>query len=572
MIKKLLFWFILVSLAGVIIQSCATSRLARSDKDKIIARVNGQEILLETLQQKIEELGYHSTSPQEDLQKKETALNEIIVDVIVKQKARALDLSNDQAFQEGKAEHMDKLLLDLLYEKEIIEKSEVTPEEIETYYRENPYEFYRIPDKAQVSRILIKIQADPAAPDYPQEEQETLDRILTIRQRIIDGEDFGQLAKEFSEDDLSGAKGGDMGFVSRGMLVPEFEDFIFSAGLNELSQPIKSPQGYNLLIVRERKQGEKRELDDEVRGLTKDYLKKEKANQKAADYLKELKEKASFVFNEDVLASADSLITDDPWVLVINQQDTIRYDYYSGLWKVYGSDTDQDTIRRDHKQNFLKDLPLVTQLLLRQDAKAKGYLSRPEYLEEEESYTLKMAVEKIKAVPAMEVRAYRPTETEVYDYYLANRQEYPTDSSIHVYHILFQDSALAEKVRREISSGADFVEMAEKYHSGTWPQGTTSYDLGFISDQMVPENFYKAAALLQVSEVSQPVRTEYGYHLIKSVERIKSLLDPYKPGIRNKMMKLKVQEVKERWERKLREESDIWIDQNLLRKIKLKKA
>jgi len=100
----------------------------------------------------------------------------------------------------------------------------------------------------------------------------------------------------------------------------------------------------------------------------------------------------------------------------------------------------------------------------------------------------------------------------------------------------------------------------------------TSYDLGFVSDLMVPWDFYRAAALLDTGQISRPVKTEYGYHLIKVVERVRSLLDPYKPGIRNTLRKLKVEEVKNRWEKKLREESDIWIDAKLLKKIRLEKT
>ena len=542
------------------------------EKDTVVARVNGEEIVLETLQGKMEELGYSATSAQEDQQKKEAALNEIIVNMIVEQKARALDLSQDEVFQEDKAEHMEKLLLNLLYRKEILDKIEITDEEIEAFYRENPYEFYEVPDKAKVSRILINIRAQPQSPEYPQAEKEALDEILAIRQRIVDGKDFAELAKELSQDERSAHKGGDIGLVSRGGVVPEFEDFIFSANLNELSQPIRSPQGYNLLIVRERKEGEKRELDDEVRKLARNYMKKEREKQMATDYVEKLKEEGDFVFNQDALSLPDSLVKDDPWVMIINQQDTIWYDYYNPYWKAGESYFDLDTITLEHKKDYAKRLPDVLPLLLKQAAEAKGYGNLPEYLEEEERYTLEVAQDRVTGVPANEVKYYRPSEGEVYDYYLSHRDSYPTDSSMHVYHILLQDSALAEKVRKEILSGADFVEMAEKYHSGKGPQGMTSYDLGFVSDLMVPRDFYRAAALLDTGQISRPVKTEYGYHLIKVVERVRSLLDPYKPGIRNTLRRLKVEEVRNSWEKKLREESDIWIDANLLKKIKLEKT
>ena len=62
MIKKLFFGLVSVFLAALIIQSCSTARFARLEKDKIIARVNDQDVPLLTLQEKLEELGYHSNS------------------------------------------------------------------------------------------------------------------------------------------------------------------------------------------------------------------------------------------------------------------------------------------------------------------------------------------------------------------------------------------------------------------------------------------------------------------------------------------------------------------------------
>jgi parvulin-like peptidyl-prolyl isomerase len=570
MIKRFSFRLVLIFLCGAIILSCSTTRFTRKEKNDIIAKINGQEIFLEKLEEKIEKLGYFTTSPEEDLEKKTKALNELIIDVLIHQKAQVVDMSEDTSFQRYLAERMGDYLLDLLFEDEIAEEITVTPEEIENYYQDHPDDFYWIPDKAKASRILIKIDALPGSADYPQEEQKALNRISQIRQRIINGEDFAELAKELSEDPLSAKKGGNIGLVRRDKLIPEFREFIFSANLNELSQPIRSPQGYNLLIVREIIKGEKRGLDQDARSLTREFLKEEKQKRKVAEYIKYLKGKNSFAFNNYALSSPSSLLSENPWVLIINQKDTIWYNSYYSLWESYKSRIDEDTIKLEHKKDLLLDAPLVINLLLRQEAEEKGYSSLPEYQEKKRNYIISAGEQKIRAELEEEMTKSKPTEEEVYQYYLAHRESYPADSSLHVYHILFRDSLSAEKVREKIIKGADFVEMAEKHHHPMESKDDSSYDLGFISDQKISGEFYKAASILKVGEISPPVKTKYGYHLIKLVERERGLLDTYKAGIRRKLVKQKAKQIKENWEKKLRAESDIWVDEDLLERVKLR--
>ena len=568
MTKKVYFGFVLIFITAIIILSCSTSRLVR-EENVILAKVNNQDILLKDLKNKLDELNYYSTSPEEDLEKKGEALDDLITDQLVKQKARTLDLSDDMLFQQEKDKHMKKFLMNMLYRNEINQEIVVTDQEIEEYYREHPYEYYLVPDKARVGRILIKIKGKVNSPDYPRKEQKALDRISIIRQRIINGEDFSELARELSEDSWSAKRSGNLGYVMRRSIIPPFEDFVFFANLNELSQPIRSPEGWNLLIVRERIAGEKSELDERARTKTREYLEKEKQNLRALEYVERLKEKTSFVFNEYALSCPDSLISNNPWVLILNQQDSIWYNWYRYVWEAYKKDIKDDSLLLEYKKDILINSSLVINPLIRQEAREKGYLNLPEYREQEKQFTLTWAEEKIRKELKNEISAYHPDEEEIYDYYLAHRESYPRDSSIHVYHILLEDSLLAEEIREKIIGGAAFEEMAKKYHGGIEIKGNTSYDLGFISDQTMPEEFYKAAVLLQEGQVSQIVRTEYGYHLIKLVERTSSLLNPYKPGIRIKLEKLKAQHLKKEWEEKLREESQIWVNEDLLKNAKL---
>ena len=81
-----------------------------------------------------------------------------------------------------------------------------------------------------------------------------------LRQRILDGEDFADLALRYSEDPGSGAEGGDLGWAGRGRYVPEFDEVAFSLEVGEISEPVKTTFGYHIIELLER--DDEREKDE----------------------------------------------------------------------------------------------------------------------------------------------------------------------------------------------------------------------------------------------------------------------------------------------------------------------
>ncbi|MDR8523269.1 MULTISPECIES: peptidylprolyl isomerase [Shewanella] len=74
---------------------------------------------------------------------------------------------------------------------------------------------------------------------------------LELKQQILDGADFGDVAKAHSSCPSS-AQGGDLGSFGPGMMVREFDEVVFSAPLNEVQGPVKTQFGYHLLEVTSR--------------------------------------------------------------------------------------------------------------------------------------------------------------------------------------------------------------------------------------------------------------------------------------------------------------------------------
>lgn len=105
-------------------------------------------------------------------------------------------------------------------------------------------------------------------------------------------------------------------------------------------------------------------------------------------------------------------------------------------------------------------------------------------------------------------------ENEAKEYYEKNQDMFKTEEEVRARHILVAEEEEARKVADEIKAGKDFEEAAKEY--STCPSKERGGDLGFFSrGKMVPE-FEEAAFGLEVGELSHLVKTQFGYHIIKT--------------------------------------------------------
>ncbi|MBL8514628.1 MAG: peptidylprolyl isomerase [Betaproteobacteria bacterium] len=127
-------------------------------------------------------------------------------------------------------------------------------------------------------------------------DEDAKSRLARLRERIIGGADFAELAKVHS-DDPSNAKGGDLGWISPGDTVPEFERVMNGLRDNELSNPFQSQFGWHLLQVIERKtEG----LSEERKRLAaRNVLRQRKADEAYQDWLRQTRDRAFVEFRKD---------------------------------------------------------------------------------------------------------------------------------------------------------------------------------------------------------------------------------------------------------------------------------
>lgn len=209
------------------------SELAADDSDDDSAEVdpNLQASVLTTLvrteilQQAAEERGIEVTDEQRSEQRVEVveqaggeeALQEVLTQSNVSDE-ELQDNLNDQAIQSQ--------ISDALAE-------EVTDEEVQTAYEQDPQGQYG--EKVEVRHILT----------------ETEEQANEAIGRIEEGEEFGEVAQDLSTDPGSAEQGGELGPVTRGMTVEEFDEAAFSADVGELVGPVATDFGFHVLEVTE---------------------------------------------------------------------------------------------------------------------------------------------------------------------------------------------------------------------------------------------------------------------------------------------------------------------------------
>ena len=121
------------------------------------------------------------------------------------------------------------------------EQTEVDASEVKAFYEDNPEQFEQ-PQQVRASHILVKVEED-ASED---EQQAAREKLLEAKERIEDGEEFSEVAREVSEGPSS-ERGGDLNYFGRGQMVPEFEEAVFNMEVGELSDLVKTSFGFHLI-------------------------------------------------------------------------------------------------------------------------------------------------------------------------------------------------------------------------------------------------------------------------------------------------------------------------------------
>jgi peptidyl-prolyl cis-trans isomerase C len=539
----------------------------------VVAEVDSFQITVADVQRKLSDLSKGRSGVMAD-ELKWDAVNDLINEYLAKIRSRSIPVEDDTAFVRRANYLLDQIVAQEIFNQAVLKICTVSEEEALERYRKNP-ESYREEAWVHASHILITPVSDTLLLTarqretgwWPKTDEEARAIADSLRRMIQAGYSFDTLAQTWSQDMASGLNGGDLGFFPPGQMVPEFDSAAFYTPVGEVSSPVKTQFGFHLIKVFSRQKERIRPLSDSLKNAIKQRILNDRVIARSRVFLDSLYQTAGLIYNESIFNRTDSALQiEKVWAAASLVGDTIWSDRFVAQLALARPIAPGGKVDRDYKIGILKEL--FTPLLIRRAAKDLK-------IDENEFYLTQKAQiyqnERLARVWQNATLNYTPAEDEIKEYYRLHRQDFlPSDSlSVHVQQMVFKTRKEAEKVQQELLSGADFTLLARKYFPGDSDIAQEAFDLGFISPPAMPKDFFAVAETLTIGAVSHPIRTQWGYHLIRVVARRPDLsLEIARPKIVVAIRKAKQEEHRQRWETGLREGHKISIRERILKGIK----
>ncbi|MEK3989083.1 peptidylprolyl isomerase [Robertmurraya sp. FSL R5-0851] len=283
--EKLLRKKLVITIVTALIGLAIIAGILLSTKDSVIAKVGDASISEDELQQTLldqygaDALDVLITNKLIELEADKQKLTVSDEEVDEELATLAESYGGETALEEAvvaSGSTMDDVRDDIISyiktEKLLEPRIEITDEELQTYFDENK-DTFATAEQVQASHILV---ADEATANE-------------VKSKLDAGEDFSELAKEYSTDTTTAESGGDLGYFSSGDMVAEFEEVAFALGVDEISAPVKTDYGYHIIKVVDHQEAKEANFEDSKEEIS-DTLMNDKMSTEYTVWLEELKE------------------------------------------------------------------------------------------------------------------------------------------------------------------------------------------------------------------------------------------------------------------------------------------
>jgi parvulin-like peptidyl-prolyl isomerase len=244
---------------------------------KARAHAVGTQLLIEEVKRR------HVVVPNEEV--------EVAVEGLAKQAGGARQLAEVLARQGMSLEQLRATVragkqLDQLVARVTSGVAECSEQEIRTYFEKNA-ERYVAPDQVQARHILI----NPASAEEP-DKAVARSTLLSLRHKILEGEDFADLAAAHSECASGKSTGGSLGWIARGSTLPEFEKAVFDElDVGDISSVIETPLGFHIVEKLDHEEGANLPFE-QVRDSIRELLMHERKGHALTEFVDRLRQDA----------------------------------------------------------------------------------------------------------------------------------------------------------------------------------------------------------------------------------------------------------------------------------------
>ncbi len=223
---------------------------------KVVANINGVKITDDRLDLIIQALPPNAQGQFQTDEGKRNLIDQLTTQKLLIQYAKDKGMDQDPLFQVRRQIMNDELLLNSVYQ-EITEEHPADDEALIKFYQTHPEVMGA---KAQYTARHILVSPTPASPDQPVSnttgddagtDEEALQKMAMLQEKLNAGADFAELAKQYSEGP-SAPRGGDLGTFKAGDMVPEFDQALERMEPGQVSDIVKTRFGYHLIYLSDR--------------------------------------------------------------------------------------------------------------------------------------------------------------------------------------------------------------------------------------------------------------------------------------------------------------------------------
>lgn len=241
------------------------------DNQDVLARIKGRKITLEEFQKRVIEIPSYYQGFLATQNGKMELLNGMIIEAVLIQRAKEEGLHKREEIKNRLKSVENRVLLEAMVQELQKGRIAVSDEEVKDYFEKNKEKFTD-PEQVRVSHILVRSKSEARK----------------ILNELEGGANFEKLAREYSIDSMTAPMGGDLGYISRGEMIPAFEEAVFALEKKgDISQIIKSPFGYHLVKLTGIKKMDKK-TPEEINYEIRTKIQNEKLDKLIERYRKEL--------------------------------------------------------------------------------------------------------------------------------------------------------------------------------------------------------------------------------------------------------------------------------------------
>jgi len=256
----------------------------KTDNSKVLATIDDEKITINEFNKELDKIPINMKMMVATQSGKKNYLEKIIMKKLLLREASKENIEKDSEFQERLKEIKEQLIIESLLKKKINVDAQISEADLKQYYEKNKETFKR-DREINTRHILLN----------------TEDEARQIKEKILKGEDFAELARRYSIDPSAKTNGGEIGYHPKGTLLPEYEAAAFKLKkVGQVSDIVKTKFGYHIIKL-EGIRPPSYVPFEEVKDFIKQKIAQEKQTQALEKYITNLKSTAKITINEDLL-------------------------------------------------------------------------------------------------------------------------------------------------------------------------------------------------------------------------------------------------------------------------------